>query len=97
MPDCRLTFFQPSCCMTSLSSPPVILAHHHLPSSISADENYCVLNITEGDSSQNHNRDPDKMAEARVDIKKLATFLHGQQVSPSKVICSESDVLILLL
>ncbi|KAK2561434.1 Checkpoint protein HUS1 [Acropora cervicornis] len=31
----------------------------------------------EGDSSQNdHNRDLDKMAEARVDVKKLATFLH---------------------
>ncbi|XP_073237036.1 checkpoint protein HUS1-like [Porites lutea] len=42
----------------------------------------------EGDSSQHHNRDPDKMAEARVDIKKLATFLHGQQVNPSKVICN---------
>ncbi|KAJ7384136.1 DNA damage checkpoint control protein [Desmophyllum pertusum] len=43
----------------------------------------------EGDnSSQNHNRDPDKMAEARVDVKKLATFLHGQQVNPSRVICN---------
>jgi len=42
----------------------------------------------EGGSSQNHNRDPDKMAEARVDIKKLATFLHGQQVNPSRVICN---------
>lgn len=43
----------------------------------------------EGDpSSQPHNRDPDKMAEARVDIKKLATFLHSQQVSPNRVICN---------
>ena len=47
------------------------------------------INFVEGDSSQHHNRDPDKMAEARVDIKKLATFLHGQQVNPSKVICSK--------
>lgn len=43
----------------------------------------------EGDpSSQPHNRDPDKMAEARVDVKKLATFLHSQQVCPNRVICN---------
>lgn len=39
-------------------------------------------------SSQQRNRDPDKMAEARVDVKKLATFLHSQQVSPNRVICN---------
>ena len=48
------------------------------------------MSFAEGDnSSQQHNRDPDKMAEVRVDVKKLVTFLHGQQVSPSRVICSE--------
>lgn len=50
---------------------------------------HCLFEFVEGDSSQHHNRDPDKMAEARVDIKKLATFLNGQQVNPSKVICSK--------
>ena len=32
---------------------------------------------------------PDEMSETTVDIKKFITFLHGHQVSPSKVICSE--------
>lgn len=51
---------------------------------------FLACGFTEGDSSQNdHNRDLDKMAEARVDVKKLATFLHGQQVNPSRVICSK--------
>ena len=48
------------------------------------------MEFAEGDnSSQHHNRDPDKMAEARVDVRKLAAFLHSQQVSPSRVICSK--------
>ena len=58
----------------------------------STDHNELFLEFVEGDSSQQHNRDPDKMAEARVDIKKLTTFLHGQQVNPSKVICSKSNI-----
>ncbi|XP_067861540.1 checkpoint protein HUS1 isoform X2 [Heptranchias perlo] len=33
-------------------------------------------------------RDPDIMAEARVDIKRLLQFLAGQQVNPSKAICN---------
>lgn len=31
---------------------------------------------------------PDEMSETTVDIKKFITFLHGHQVSPSKVICN---------
>ncbi|KAM4705687.1 checkpoint protein HUS1 isoform 2-T2 [Rhinophrynus dorsalis] len=41
------------------------------------------------DSSQgSQERDPDGMAEARVDIRKLLQFLAGQQVNPTKAICN---------
>ena len=41
---------------------------------------------------QNHSEQScssDEMSETTVDIKKFIAFLHGQQVSPTKVICSE--------
>ncbi|ETE63070.1 Checkpoint protein HUS1B [Ophiophagus hannah] len=42
------------------------------------------------DDSQNstHERDPMKMAEARIDIKRLLQFLAGQQVNPTKALCN---------
>uniref|UniRef100_A0A3Q1HMG9 Checkpoint protein n=1 Tax=Acanthochromis polyacanthus TaxID=80966 RepID=A0A3Q1HMG9_9TELE len=33
-------------------------------------------------------RDPDSMAEARVDVRRLQQFLMGQQVNPSKAMCN---------
>ncbi|CAH1241599.1 HUS1 [Branchiostoma lanceolatum] len=36
-------------------------------------------------------RDPEEMAEARVDIRKFSQFLAGQQVNPDRVICSDSE------
>ncbi|EDO49542.1 predicted protein [Nematostella vectensis] len=42
----------------------------------------------ENDAPMSHNRDPDAMVEARVDIKKIATFLNGQQFGPNRVICN---------
>ena len=40
----------------------------------------------------NRNRDPKQFAEARVDIRKFAQFLSGQQVNPLKVICSKYNI-----
>nr|XP_046226552.1 checkpoint protein HUS1 isoform X2 [Scatophagus argus] len=40
----------------------------------------------EGGPSQS--RDPEAMAQARVDIRKLQQFLMGQQVNPSKAMCN---------
>ncbi|XP_060601141.1 checkpoint protein HUS1-like [Ruditapes philippinarum] len=37
------------------------------------------------------NYDPEEFAEARIDIRKFAQFLSGQQVSPSRVICNIAD------
>lgn len=39
-------------------------------------------------------RDLDTMAQARVDIRKLQQFLIGQQVNPTKAMCSECRRLI---
>ncbi|XP_066299699.1 checkpoint protein HUS1-like isoform X2 [Branchiostoma lanceolatum] len=36
-------------------------------------------------------RDPEEMAEARVDIRKFSQFLAGQQVNPDRVICNIVD------
>lgn len=36
-------------------------------------------------------RDPSDFAEAKIDIRKFAQFLTGQQVSPSRVICNIAD------
>ncbi|XP_029384655.1 checkpoint protein HUS1 [Echeneis naucrates] len=44
-----------------------------------------------GDASQDsesQSRDPEAMAEARVDIRRLQQFLMGQQVNPSKAMCN---------
>ena len=38
---------------------------------------------------QNKDRDPQELAEGRIDIRKFAQFLIGQQVHPIRVICSE--------
>ncbi|XP_017289422.1 checkpoint protein HUS1 [Kryptolebias marmoratus] len=40
------------------------------------------------DGGPSHSRDPEDMAEARVDIRKLQQFLMGQQVNPSKAMCN---------
>lgn len=57
----------------------------HLPTSSTAGDD---------DASQagrpSQGRDPEAMAEARVDIRKLQQFLMGQQVNPSKAMCSKS-------
>lgn len=42
------------------------------------------------DGGPSQSRDPEAMAEARVDIRKLQQFLMGQQVNPSKAMCSKS-------
>lgn len=44
-----------------------------------------------GDSqavSPTTDRDPADFAGARIDIRRLAQFLNGQQVNPTKVVCS---------
>ncbi|XP_061877943.1 checkpoint protein HUS1 [Entelurus aequoreus] len=40
------------------------------------------------DGGPSRRRDPDTMAQARVDIRKLQQFLIGQQVNPSKAMCN---------
>ncbi|MEQ2172898.1 hypothetical protein GOODEAATRI_026130, partial [Goodea atripinnis] len=42
------------------------------------------------DGGPSQSRDPELMAEATVDIRKLQQFLVGQQVNPSKAMCSKS-------
>ena len=54
---------------------------------------YVTNKTTDSDQEarQSHNleRGPKEFAEARVDIRKFAQFLSGQQVNPMKVICSK--------
>lgn len=45
---------------------------------------------TSQDGGPSQSRDPEAMAQARVDIRKLQQFLVGQQVNPSKSMCSKS-------
>lgn len=45
------------------------------------------------DGGPSQSRDPEDMAQARVDIRKLQQFLMGQQVNPSKAMCSKSGSL----
>uniref|UniRef100_A0A8C9XCM7 Checkpoint protein n=1 Tax=Sander lucioperca TaxID=283035 RepID=A0A8C9XCM7_SANLU len=40
------------------------------------------------DGGPSQSRDPEAMAQARVDIRKLQQFLMGQQVNPSKAMCN---------
>ncbi|MEQ2301473.1 DNA damage checkpoint control protein [Ameca splendens] len=40
------------------------------------------------DGGPSQSRDPELMAEATVDIRKLQQFLVGQQVNPSKAMCN---------
>ncbi|KAK2859793.1 hypothetical protein Q5P01_004413 [Channa striata] len=40
------------------------------------------------DGGPSQSRDPEEMAEARVDIRRLQQFLMGQQVNPSKAMCN---------
>ncbi|XP_051796619.1 checkpoint protein HUS1 [Acanthochromis polyacanthus] len=40
------------------------------------------------DGGPSQSRDPDSMAEARVDVRRLQQFLMGQQVNPSKAMCN---------
>lgn len=42
------------------------------------------------DGGPSQSRDPESLVEARVDIRRLQQFLVGQQVNPSKAMCSES-------
>lgn len=44
---------------------------------------------TGASQSQSQSRDVEAMAHARVDIRKLQQFLMGQQVNPTKSMCSE--------
>ena len=46
--------------------------------------------VPSSQSSDIPEADPHQFAEARIDIRKFAQFLSGQQVNPTKVICSES-------
>ncbi|XP_015276453.1 PREDICTED: checkpoint protein HUS1-like, partial [Gekko japonicus] len=41
-----------------------------------------------GSQDSTQERDPESMAEARIDIKKLLQFLAGQQVNPTKALCN---------
>lgn len=43
------------------------------------------------DGGPSQSRDPAAMAQARVDVRKLQQFLMGQQVNPSKAMCSKSS------
>ena len=46
--------------------------------------------IPPGDGSDQTNHvDPEEFFEVKIDIRKFAQFLSGQQVSPSRVICSK--------
>ncbi|XP_069715809.1 checkpoint protein HUS1 isoform X1 [Phaenicophaeus curvirostris] len=42
----------------------------------------------DGCPSSSQGRDPESMAEARIDIKKLQQLLAGQQVNPTKALCN---------
>ncbi|XP_010884138.1 checkpoint protein HUS1 isoform X2 [Esox lucius] len=42
----------------------------------------------DGSQGRSHSRDPELMAQTRVDIRKLQQFLMGQQVNPSKAMCN---------
>lgn len=44
---------------------------------------------TGASQSQSQSRDVEAMAHAQVDIRKLQQFLMGQQVNPTKAMCSE--------
>lgn len=44
---------------------------------------------TGASQSQSQSRDVEAMARAQVDIRKLQQFLMGQQVNPTKAMCSE--------
>lgn len=45
--------------------------------------------VPSSQSSDAPEPDPHQFAEARIDIRKFAQFLTGQQVNPTKVICSK--------
>lgn len=49
-----------------------------------------TLRLPPGDGASQDGRDPGAMAEARVDIRRLQQFLMGQQVNPSRAMCSKS-------
>lgn len=51
----------------------------------------------DGSQGRSQSRDPEVMAHTRVDIRKLQQFLMGQQVNPSKAMCSESTLIDFLL
>lgn len=48
-----------------------------------------LLASEDGCQSSGQGRDPESMAEARIDIKKLQQLLAGQQVNPTKALCSK--------
>lgn len=51
----------------------------------------CVLMLLalEDGCESSQDRDPESMAEARIDIRKLQQLLAGQQVNPTKALCSK--------
>lgn len=48
-----------------------------------------LLASEDGCQSSAQSRDLESMAEARIDIKKLLQLLAGQQVNPTKALCSK--------
>lgn len=48
------------------------------------------------DGGPSQSRDPEAMTQARVDIRKLQQFLTGQQVNPSKAMCSKNHPILLI-
>jgi len=48
-----------------------------------------LLASEDGCQSSAQGRDLESMAEARIDIKKLQQLLAGQQVNPTKALCSK--------
>ena len=49
----------------------------------------CIYFLANEENPNREERDPSEFADARIDIRKLAQLLLGQQVNPVKVICSK--------
>lgn len=46
-------------------------------------------NVISASESVSQNRRPEDMVQVQIDIRKLLQFLAGQQVTPTKAVCSE--------
>lgn len=58
---------------------------------VSVSTHFKNLNVPVWDEEDHSEDDPEKLHSATVDIKKLAFFLQGIQVIPTKVICNIAD------